>query len=80
MTCLELVQYAQAEGDAVRAHSQQRHSTAFLRPKGTPTHSAKTTGKALYAETVKDSRLSSLMQQEQSEMLDEAVHYLYHPE
>lgn len=79
MTFLELFQYPQAEEDAVRARGQQRRAMAFVTPKTTPTRSAKPTAEALYAETVEDSRSSYLMQQEQSESFEDAVHYLKYP-
>lgn len=76
MTFLEVLKYVNAGGDAVCASGQQRHVTAFETLKTTITRSPTPTANALYAKTVEDSRSSSLMQQEQSETFENAVHYL----
>lgn len=66
--------------DAVQAYGLQCRAMAFVTLKDTQTRSAKPTAKALYAETVENSRSLSLMYQEKSEPFKDAVNYLDYPD
>lgn len=76
MSFLELVQFAQAEVDVVRARGQQRRATAFEGLKDGPARTSKPkTSKLLYAESPGVSRYSSSLHEVHGDMLGDAMQY-----